>query len=98
MVALAEDHLNDIMSNVVAICSAFMAHYIPHGWWIDPACAILISLYIVWRWLMIAQTQVDKVVGKAAPLEFAEKLEQLANSHHGSMALDVLRAYHFGAR
>jgi divalent metal cation (Fe/Co/Zn/Cd) transporter len=37
-------------------------------------------------------------VGRAAPQEFVQKLEQLADSHHHSMQLDVIRAYHFGAR
>lgn len=30
----------------------------PNGWWIDPAGAIAISLYIVARWLAIAKQQV----------------------------------------
>ena len=40
----------------------------------------------------------DKIVGKAAPGDFIEKLEELANAHHDDLELDVIRAYFFGAR
>lgn len=58
MLALAEDHLNDILSNVCAIITAIAAGAVAGGWWIDPAGAIAISLYIVARWLAIAKQQV----------------------------------------
>lgn len=48
--------------------------------------------------LCCVYTQVDKIVGRGAPAEFVEQLEALANSHHSAMGLDVIRAYHFGAR
>ena len=38
--------------------TAVLSGYVPKGWWIDPAGAILISVYIVYRWLSIAQEQV----------------------------------------
>ncbi len=42
--------------------------------------------------------QVDKIVGRGAPEDFVEKLEELANAHHDDLAVDVIRAYFFGAR
>lgn len=48
--------------------------------------------------LVLIPCQVDKIVGKAAPGEFIEKLEELANAHHDDLELDVIRAYFFGAR
>ena len=42
--------------------------------------------------------KVDKIVGKGAPTEFIEQLEDMVNTHHEKMAVDVIRAYHFGAR
>ncbi|KAF8066373.1 hypothetical protein HT031_002697 [Scenedesmus sp. PABB004] len=98
MLALAEDHLNDIFSNLTAIATAVLAGVLPGGWWVDPSGAIAISAYIVVRWLAIAKQQVDKIVGRGAPALFIEQLEALANSHHEAMGLDVIRAYHFGAR
>lgn len=34
--ALAEDHLNDVLSNVAAIVTASIAAHIQKLWWIDP--------------------------------------------------------------
>ena len=45
-----------------------------------------------------ARVQVDKIVGKGAPTEFIEQLEDLVNTHHERVEVDVIRAYHFGAR
>ena len=42
--------------------------------------------------------QINKIVGRAAPEEFVEKLADVANDHHPDMQVDVMRAYHFGAR
>lgn len=77
MVALAEDHLNDIMSNVCAIITAVAASLVPNGWWIDPVGAVAISLYIVARWLAIAKQQV-RIAQLAIPahtVEFAISVE-----------------------
>ncbi|WIA22973.1 hypothetical protein OEZ86_009896 [Tetradesmus obliquus] len=98
MLALAEDHLNDIMSNLCAIVTAVLAGVVANGWWVDPVGAIAISGYIVARWLAIAKQQVDKIVGRGAPQRFIQQLEALAASHHAALGLDVIRAYHFGAR
>ncbi|WIA22975.1 hypothetical protein OEZ85_001333 [Tetradesmus obliquus] len=87
MLALAEDHLNDIMSNLCAIVTAVLAGVVANG------CG-----YIVARWLAIAKQQVDKIVGRGAPQRFIQQLEALAASHHAALGLDVIRAYHFGAR
>ncbi len=37
-------------------------------------------------------------MGKGAPTEFIEQLEDMVNTHHEKVAVDVIRAYHFGAR
>ena len=42
--------------------------------------------------------KVDKIVGKGAPTEFIEQLEDMVNTHHERVEVDVIRAYHFGAR
>ena len=36
MVALAEDHLNDIASNLAAVGAAVLTQLVADGWWIDP--------------------------------------------------------------
>ena len=42
--------------------------------------------------------QVKKIVGMGAPEEFVGTLEELVNTHHAKVQVDVIRAYHFGAR
>ena len=58
MLALAEDHRNDIMSNVIAILTGAAASWWHEGWWIDPLGGILISLYIIYSWGAICKEQV----------------------------------------
>ena len=58
VMALAEDHRNDILSNMGAIACGIGASMSRKVWWIDPAGAIVISLYIVWSWMVICKGQV----------------------------------------
>lgn len=57
MLALAEDHRNDIVSNLGAIAFGAIASTSQKVWWFDPAGAILISLYIIWSWMCILKGQ-----------------------------------------
>lgn len=58
MTALAEDHLNDVMSNVGAVAGAVTASMWDKGWWMDPAVAVLFSLLIIRNWVNIVKEQV----------------------------------------
>ena len=58
VMALAEDHRNDILSNATAIACGIGASSSRKVWWIDPAGAILISCYIIWSWMLICKSQV----------------------------------------
>lgn len=98
MLALAEDHLNDIMSNLGAIFGVAIASQVPKIWYLDPAGAIAISLYIIYSWIRISKGQVDKILGKTAPPSFINQLRELALKHHDLVSVDVIRAYHFGQR
>ena len=59
MLALAEDHRNDIISNLGAIAFGAIASISQKVWWFDPVGAILISLYIIWSWMCILKGQVS---------------------------------------
>lgn len=96
--ALAEDHLNDVMSNSFAVVAAGIAYNFQMVWWLDPIGAILISVVIIYRWYDIISEQVKKIVGHTAPPEFIESVQQLALDHDPRLAVDCLRAYHFGVR
>jgi len=100
MKAVTEDHLNDIISNVAALAAALIAFYVPgnSAWWVDPVGGVVISLWIIWRWLGMVKEQVDKLVGKSAPREFVDHVETVVNTHHQEMELDVVRVYYSGSR
>jgi divalent metal cation (Fe/Co/Zn/Cd) transporter len=70
--ALAEDHLNDVMSNTAALIAVAVATARTDLWWFDPIGAIVISIVIMYRWFGIIQDQVKKLVGFTAPQEFID--------------------------
>ena len=72
--ALIEDHLNDVMSNSVAIVTASTAYNFPNVWWIDPLGAIIISIVIIGRWCHILNDQLKNIVGHTAPPEFINQV------------------------
>lgn len=96
--ALAEDHLNDVFSNIGAVVTATIAYNVSGAWWIDPLGAILISQIIIYRWISVVMDQVKKIVGHIAPSVFIEQVEELARAHDERLRVDCTRAYHFGAR
>jgi divalent metal cation (Fe/Co/Zn/Cd) transporter len=78
--ALAEDHFNDVISNIGALITAAIAVHTPY-WWSDPIGAIVMSIVIVIRWLYIIHDQVRKIVGYTAPPEFINEVSKLSHSH-----------------
>lgn len=95
--ALAEDHLNDVVSNSGAIiCLAIAAYTI--AWWTDPLGAIIISAVIVYRWFDIISDQTDKMVGRSASAEFIEDLVEMAKDHDSRIVVDRTIAYAFGTK
>lgn len=96
--ALAEDHLNDILSNCMALATAAVASNIPKVWWVDSAGGALISVYIIIRWTLVATEHVDKLVGKGAEAGFVEQIKEMAENHHKMLMPDEIRAYFFGQK
>jgi divalent metal cation (Fe/Co/Zn/Cd) transporter len=96
LTALAEDHLNDVLSNSTAILTASLALCYPHYWYIDQLGAILISGIIISRWVDVITDQVKKIVGYTATPEFIQEVTKLAHDHDERILVDVTRAYHFG--
>lgn len=56
--ALSEDHLNDVMSNVAALGGVAVAAYLPNYWWVDPGVALVVALLITKNWVAICWEQV----------------------------------------
>lgn len=65
-------------------------------WFIDPIGGIIISVYIIFSWLYLAKKQIDKIIGIAAPSDFVEKIQNIANNYDHDVEVDFIRAYHFG--
>ena len=52
--AVAQDNLNDVLTNAVAIASALAAASVAPLWVVDPIGAILLSLFIIGSWVGVA--------------------------------------------
>ena len=96
--ALAQDHLNDALSNGVATIALLLALYSNKLWWCDAAGAILISLYIIYSWYSTGKEKIEHLTGRAAPEELIDKFMGLAERFHGRFIVDTCRAYHFGPK
>jgi cation diffusion facilitator family transporter len=98
MEALALDHLNDCLSNVVAAIALTAVIFRPWLWWVDPVGAIVISAYIMYSWFSTGREQIEQLTGKAAPADFVEELREIASNYDPRVVVDVCRAYHFGPK
>ena len=54
---MAQDNLNDVLTNSLAIASALCAASLPVLWVVDPIGAVLLSLYIIGSWVGTAIEQ-----------------------------------------
>lgn len=90
LAALAEDHLNDVVSNIAAIATAAIA-FNTTAWYIDPIGAILISFVIIGRWLGVMAEQVRKVVGYTASPEFIAMVNAIATAHDSRLTGELHR-------
>jgi hypothetical protein len=48
--ALAQDHRNDVLTNIATIVAIALARQFPVVWWLDPGMAIALALLIVTTW------------------------------------------------
>ncbi|DBA04735.1 TPA: hypothetical protein N0F65_004372 [Lagenidium giganteum] len=96
--AIKDDNRNDVVSNAFAICAYAIASAKPSLWYVDPIGAMVIFLGIMFAWGKMAKEQVMQLVGVCASEEFITEIKQLCASHHDTMALDIVRAYHFGSK
>ncbi|KAJ0410577.1 hypothetical protein ATCC90586_007410 [Pythium insidiosum] len=95
--ALAQDHRNDVFSNVVAVTTSMIAHWHRDLWYADSIGAIFISIYIAYSWLETGKEQVERLIGLRATPDFVEQVREISDLHHPQMTTDIVRAYHFGS-
>lgn len=89
MDALAQDHWNDCLSNVVAAVALFFTLSNEHLWVLDPIGAIFISCYIIFSWYATGKEQIEQLTGKAAPREFIDELYETADNFDPKMVVSV---------
>jgi len=95
--ALAQDHSNDILFNIVTTIIAVIASKTVY--FIDPAGAIVLSLYIIYNWIKTALHYIKMMTGTtASPFEI-QKLTYLACRYDTRVVkIDTVRAYHVGVK
>lgn len=94
--ALAQDHFNDCLSNLVSFCTVLVAQHAV--WWLDPVGGVVISLLIIRNWTIHTSEHCDRLLGKAAGREVSNVITFMACNHHPDISLvDTVRAYHVGS-
>jgi len=105
--ALAEDHRNDVVTNIVGLIGAYITQAaLKSGndsfhklWFFDSLCAFLLSVYIIYNWILAGKEQTELLVGASASPQFIGQLAYLAAHHDPRILLvDKVLAYHSGAR
>ncbi|KCV72403.1 hypothetical protein H696_01799 [Fonticula alba] len=96
-VVLAQDQRNDVLVNSVALGSAALGTYV---WpYLDPIGSILIALYTVYNWGSTCLEQITMLTGRSAEPEFLKQLTWICVNHDDKIvAIDTVRAFHFGTR
>ena len=93
--ALAVDHRNDVVSNVVTLAFGLLGTYVLPV--LDAIGGILIALYIIVNWVRVGYEQLKNLVGHTADRRFVNKVTMIAFSHDKRvMSVDTVRAYTFG--
>uniref|UniRef100_A0A0E0DSJ0 Uncharacterized protein n=1 Tax=Oryza meridionalis TaxID=40149 RepID=A0A0E0DSJ0_9ORYZ len=94
--AYAQDHLFDVITNVIGLVAALLANYVEG--WIDPVGAIILAIYTIRTWSMTVLENVHSLVGQSASPVYLQKLTYLCWNHHKAVRhIDTVRAYTFGS-
>lgn len=91
--ALAQDHRNDVVSNTVAIFTA----YIGARWWwyADPLGAIALGLLIMWTWVQTGFEHIRMMTGYRADPALMNKWTFLSLQHDKRIvAIENITGYH----
>ncbi|KAM3352403.1 hypothetical protein ACQJBY_023950 [Aegilops geniculata] len=94
--AYAQDHIFDVITNIIGLVAALLANYFEG--WIDPVGAIILAIYTIRTWSMTVLENVHSLVGQSASPEYLQKLTYLCWNHHKAVRhIDTVRAYTFGS-
>ncbi|KAI9269686.1 cation efflux family-domain-containing protein [Helicostylum pulchrum] len=96
--ALAQDHENDVVFNIASTIFPLFAVWakIP---WLDPVGAILLSLYIIYEWVIVLLENIRRLTGQTANLDDLKQLVYMAYRFSSKIdSIDTVRAYYVGDR
>lgn len=95
--ALAQDHSNDILFNIVTTAVAIIASKTVT--FIDPLGAIILSLYIIINWIKTALHYIKIMTGTSASPDEIQVFTYLACRYDSRVIkIDTVRAYHVGIK
>lgn len=95
LTALAEDHRNDVVANVVALFGFLAATYLTV--WVDPVLALCVILFILKVWGGQVLEQLHALSGHVADPKLRNAVTMLARNHDGRVLLvDTVRAFTSG--
>eukprot|EP00996_Jenningsia_fusiforme_P000788 NODE_1712_length_1432_cov_31.720174_g1544_i0.p1 GENE.NODE_1712_length_1432_cov_31.720174_g1544_i0~~NODE_1712_length_1432_cov_31.720174_g1544_i0.p1 ORF type:complete len:396 (-),score=57.12 NODE_1712_length_1432_cov_31.720174_g1544_i0:172-1359(-) len=93
--ALAADHRNDVISNLVGTAGALAGAQGGPLTYADPIGAIILALMIMRVWFQTGWQQLKALAGRTADSSFLQKLTYVAQNHHPAIThVDTVRAYH----
>ena len=97
--ALAQDSLNDMISDVAALIAIVIVVQVPGAWWVDPMTAMLISVFLIYTWVRTGREHVIGLVGYSANKTQLAQITYLAMNHDARvLQVDTVRAYFVGLR
>lgn len=94
--ALAQDAETDIIFNSVSLIMPTIGHYFDI-WWLDPAGALVLSLYVIISWSVTAFEHIDNLTGTSAdPMDYKVVLYLAFRFAECIKQITALKVYHVG--
>lgn len=94
--ALAQDAMTDIVFNTVSLIMPTVG-YFAGIWWLDPAGALLLSIYVIVSWSKTAYEHIDNLTGAVAdPMDYKVILYLAYRFAESIKQITALKVYHSG--
>ncbi|KAF9116451.1 hypothetical protein BGX27_002483 [Mortierella sp. AM989] len=96
VLALAQDHLNDVVFNIFSIAFPIVGQYLKL-WWLDAVGAIFLSFYIIVEWTGTCLHNIRRLTGQTATAADSQQLTYMAYRFSNVIqVIDTVRAYYVG--
>jgi cation diffusion facilitator family transporter len=98
--ALALDHFNDVVTNIGTLIAVLVSSAYPSVWFLDPAAAIFLALFMLIVWSGAAREQMLLLTSQSATPAQISRLVYIALSHEPTKVqfVDTVCAYNVGNR